>query len=126
MRDRLAHVLNLVMEGVVALIAIGSVWPFGSVLPFFQWILFAAVGLLLVLWGIKALVEGRLLWKPCPVVICLAAMCMMTMLQVIPLPKAWVENLSPNTTSLREKLLPSPEETGIEQAVETTATLSVA
>jgi O-antigen ligase len=126
MRDRLAYALNLLMEGVIALLAIGSVWPFGSVLPFFQWLLFAAIAFLLVLWGAKAVVEGRLLWKPCPVVICLAALCLMTMLQVIPLPTAWVRNLSPNTTPLREKLLPSPEETGVEQAVETTATLSIA
>src|SRR6266404_2217971 len=114
MRDRIARALNWVMEGVVGVVALGSVWPFGSVLPFFQWILFAAIALLLVLWGTRALVEGRLLWKPCPVVICLAALCLLTMLQVVPLPKAWVTSLSPKTTALRETLLPSAEETGAE------------
>lgn len=126
MRDRIACALNWVMEGVVAVLALGSVWPFGSALPFFQWILFAAIALLLVLWGTRALVEGRFLWKSCPVTTCLAALCALTMLQVVPLPKAWVTALSPRTTELRDQLLPSAEETGAERVAETTATLSLA
>jgi O-antigen ligase len=126
MRERLARPLNLVMEGVIALLAVGSVWPFASVLPFFQWILFAFVAALLVLWALRALLEGRLLFKTCPVVVCLTALCILTMLQIVPLPRAWVTALSPKTTELRDALLPSADETGIARAEETTATLSLA
>src|SRR3954451_8361370 len=100
MRDRVARGLNLSMVAVVAILALGSVWPFGSVLPFFQWLLFSAIALLLILWGARVLVEGRFSWKPCPVVVCLAALCLLTMLQIVPLPRSWVAVLSPTTIKL--------------------------
>lgn len=124
MRRGIAYASVIAMEGTVVVLALGSVWPFASVHPFFQWILYCGVGFLLVCWAVRALAEGRLLWKSCPVVALFAALCSMTILQIVPLPIGWVQVLSPNSVKLRQSVMPSAEEFG-QSIEESTATISV-
>jgi tetratricopeptide (TPR) repeat protein len=110
MRCRLAHLLTAAMEGVVLLLVPCAVWPFGSVHAYFQWLLIVGVGLLLVLWAARTLVEGRLVWVSCPIALGLATLCLLVIVQVIPLSAGAVGILAPGTASLRGALLPAAPE----------------
>ena len=60
------------MEAVVLALVALSPWAFGAVEPEAEFVLFAGVAVLLALWGARMLLEWRLRWAKCPVVLCLA------------------------------------------------------
>ena len=126
MRCRLANLLTAAMEGIVLLLVSCSAWPFGSIHAYFQWILLAGVGLLLLGWAARAILVGRILWVACPVTLALAVFCLLAMAQVLPLSAEWVSRLSPQTAALQDFFLPSRQELAVVGADDpTTRTLSV-
>jgi O-antigen ligase/tetratricopeptide (TPR) repeat protein len=108
MRIRIADWLTLAIEGLVALLVLGSVWPFGSVQAFFQMILLGGVGVVLVLWALKAAVLGQPVWKPCLLVTLVAAFCFLPILQVTPMSPSWIASLSPGTAEWLREFRPPP------------------
>jgi O-antigen ligase/tetratricopeptide (TPR) repeat protein len=63
------------------------------------------------LWGVRLLLEGRLTWHKCPVVACLAAIVLVGLWQVVPLPEGLLRGLSPATARVYDRLLPAEPET---------------
>jgi O-antigen ligase/tetratricopeptide (TPR) repeat protein len=122
MRSGVVRGVTIAMEGVVLTLAFGSVWPFGSVHSFFLWLLYIGVAALLVGWAALCVLEGRVRWRWCPVVFCLAALCGLTIVQILPLPVEWVSAISPHATEMRQQFTPTLAE-GTPAA--TTATLSL-
>jgi O-antigen ligase len=110
MRSRLASVLTVVMEGIVAFLVLFAAWPFGSVHAYFQWMLLTGVGVLLACWAARAILVGQSLWVACPITLGLATLCLLAIVQVVPLDADWVRRLSPETARLQEFLMPTPEE----------------
>jgi O-antigen ligase/tetratricopeptide (TPR) repeat protein len=98
------------MEVIVLLLVAFSAWPFGSVHQGFQWVLYIGVGMVLALWAARAVLDGRVHWVPCRLVLALAAMCLLGMVQVLPLDAAWVRCLSPETGNLQAFAMPTPQE----------------
>ena len=88
LRTRSVRILRGTMEAVVLLMVFLSPWPFGSVHPPAEALLYAGVALLLVLWGLRMLVEGRFTWARCPVALCLAGLVLLALFQLAPLPPA--------------------------------------
>jgi hypothetical protein len=72
--------------------------------------LYAGVGLLLALWGLRMLLEGRLSWKKCPVALCLAGLFLLGIWQLTPLPARLLGWLSPATVRTCDQFLPSQPE----------------
>src|SRR5262249_41060183 len=64
------HLMEAVVLGCVTL----APWAFGAAEPAFEFLLNGAVCLLLVLWGLRILLEWRFVWRKCPVVLCLAGL----------------------------------------------------
>ena len=109
-RDRIRSVLPPAIEvGVLAMVCV-SPWAFGSVEPLFEFLLYAALALLLLLWGVRMLAEGRFWWKRCPVAWCLAALFLFCIIQVQPISRPLLQTLSPNTPRLLDELLPAQPE----------------
>jgi O-antigen ligase len=98
------------MEAVLLLLVCASPWAYGAVHPGFEFLLDAGLCLLLFLWGLCMLLEGRLSWKKCPVTLCLAGLFLYGLWQVTPLPRSVLERLSPSTAALYDRLLPDQPE----------------
>src|SRR4051812_32198131 len=94
---------------VLALVALAP-WPFGSVKPEHEFLLDAGIAVLAVLWGGRVLLEGRLTWRKCPVTVCLAALLLVGLWQMAPLPRGLLGTLSPATARLYDWLLPTEPE----------------
>lgn len=110
LRQRLSNGLAVLIEGVVLLLVVLTPWAFGAVEGIFELLAFTGVGLLLLLWAVRTLVEGGLRWRPCPLAICLALLFVQACLQLLPLPAGALRILSPETSRLYAELLPaSPE-----------------
>jgi O-antigen ligase len=103
-------VLRATMETVVLLLVCLAPWPYGSVDARFELFLFGGVGLLLGLWGVRMLLEGRIRWKKCPVAICLALLFLWGIWQITPLPRHLVDFLSPGAGRFYSNLLPAVQE----------------
>jgi len=95
---------------VIALVVLAP-WPLGSVHPAFEALLYAGVAGSFLLWGARILLEGRLTWRRCPVVVCLAGLFLFGVLQLAPLPHGVLARLSPATVRLCDELLPAERET---------------
>jgi len=111
MRHKAVTVLVAGMELVLLILVILSPWAYGAVHPGFEFLLDAGVGLLLLLWGVRMLVEGQMTWKKSPVAVCLAALFLVGIWQVVPLPRSLLAPLSPAAARLYEQLLPGQPET---------------
>ena len=98
------------MEAVVLLLVCLSPWAFGAVDPFWEFLLLLGVGVVLVLWAAVLLLEGRLSWRKCPVVLCLAALYLLGMAQVTPLPRQVLAAVSPTAARMYGELLPAQPE----------------
>lgn len=103
--DYLAGVIEAVVLGLTA----ASPWAVGGVAPF-DGLLFAGIALLLVLWAIRILWRRQLSWANCPVLLCLGALCVLAMLQVMPLPPGLLSFIAPPTSRLYSELLPKEPE----------------
>ena len=110
LRGRALPAVRTAMEGLVMLIVCGSPWPFGSVDPEFEFILYAGIALLLLLWACEILLAGRLNWKKCPVTLCLAGLFLIGMWQILPLSSEVLTWVSPGTASLYAELQPEEPE----------------
>ena len=97
------------MEGIVLLMVGVSPWMRGAFGPERKLYLFLAIAILLALWGIRNIV-GRSTWKACPVAICLAAIIVVGVLQLVPMSTASLGWLSPGTADLYSRLLPTAPE----------------
>src|SRR5262249_33898423 len=109
-RRRCASFLRGAMEVCLLAMICLSPWAFGSVEAQFECLLYAGVAVLLGLWGARMLLEGRLTWSKCPVALCLAALVVVALLQLVPLPRQLLGWLSPDTSQLYDRLLPSQAE----------------
>jgi O-antigen ligase/tetratricopeptide (TPR) repeat protein len=87
-----------------------SPWPFASVHPFFEGLLYLVIAVLVVLWGLRALAEGRLVLVKCPVLLCLAGLYALAVWQTVPWSHETLARLSPGTASLYAGLLPQQPE----------------
>lgn len=105
--DRAAHG---VLEALVLLMVCASPWAFGAVEPVFEFVLYVGVGLLTVLWGVRILLAGEFAWKKCPVLLCLGALFLLGMWQLLALPRPVLQFLSPHTVELYDALLPATPE----------------
>jgi O-antigen ligase len=95
---------------VVIVLVCAAPWAFGSVHPAFEGLLYAGVAVVLLLWAGAALLEGRLLWRRCPVTVCLGGLFLLGVLQLTPLPRGFLAALSPRAVALYDELLPQERE----------------
>jgi O-antigen ligase len=110
-RSPAAALVRGAMECVVIVLVCGAPWALGAVHPAFVGLLYAGVGLLLLLWAARALLEGRLTWRRCPVIVCLAGLFLLGVVQLTPLPRDVLARLSPAAAGLCDDLLPAERET---------------
>jgi O-antigen ligase len=99
------------LEGLVLALVCLSPWALGSVHEAFEGLLYAGIGLILLLWAARALLEGALPWSRCPVALCLAGLFFLGVAQMIPLPASLLARLSPTTAAVCSELLPAERET---------------
>jgi O-antigen ligase/Tfp pilus assembly protein PilF len=85
------------MEGIIVFLAMVPAWPFGSVHAHYEQFLFAAIALLLACGLARILLLGERLEVACPITLALGAMCVLAMIQLVPLEAAWLSWLSPAT-----------------------------
>jgi O-antigen ligase/tetratricopeptide (TPR) repeat protein len=98
------------MEALLLVMLCLSPWAYGAVHPGFEFLLYAGLGALLVLWAVRMLLEGRVSWTRCPVTWCLAALFLVGMWQLTPLSTPLLRSLSPSTVDLCARLLPDQRE----------------
>jgi O-antigen ligase len=99
------------MEAVVLVMVCLSPWAFGAVHPYFELWLYRGVAALLILWGLRILLEGRLTWNRCPVALCLVGLFLTTVAQFVTLPSWLLGAVSPATASMVQQFLPDRPET---------------
>jgi hypothetical protein len=102
-----SNIVLMAIEGIVLFLVLFSAWPFGSVHLIFQWVLLIGVGTVLGLWAGRAILERRVHWVGCPIVVALAVLCLGGMLQVVPLDAAVIRWLSPETAAMQDFARPS-------------------
>lgn len=107
---RTAHRLGVLIEVILLAAVFLSPWPFASVHPFFEGLLYGVIAVLVVLWGLKSVAEGRLVFVRCPVLLCLAGLYALALWQLVPWSHETLARLSPGTTSLYAGLLPQQPE----------------
>jgi O-antigen ligase/tetratricopeptide (TPR) repeat protein len=98
------------METVLFVTVCAAPWAYGAVHPGFEFLLYAGVAVLLVLWALRMLVDGELTWKRCPVCLCLAGMFLLGAWQITPLGRPLLGVVSPETARLYDQLLPAENE----------------
>src|SRR5919199_1130115 len=74
------------MEVVVLALAALTPWAFGGVDPVFELATAAGLAVLLVLWAGVAVASGRFTWMRCQVAFALAALFLVGLVQLVPLP----------------------------------------
>jgi tetratricopeptide (TPR) repeat protein len=98
------------MEGVVLTLVCVSPWGFGSTATLFELLIDAGIALVLVLWATRIILLGQVTWKKCPVAVCLAALFLLGIWQLVPLGKPWLTALDPHAAQLYAQLLPNRPE----------------
>lgn len=98
------------MEGLLLALVVLSPWAYGSIHPGFELLLDTGLALLLMLWAVRGLLQGQFSWKKCPVALCLAALFVTAVWQLVPWPEHWLARLSPQTFEYYRRLLPSQPE----------------
>src|SRR5262249_24645617 len=109
-RQRVDYWLGVAIEAIVLALVVLSPWAFAAVEPLFEFWLYAGISLLLLLWAGRMLLQRQFVWKKCPVILCVAALFLLAIWHLQPLPPALLRLLSPNTASLFAELLPSDPE----------------
>ncbi|HEY7310619.1 MAG TPA: O-antigen ligase family protein [Gemmataceae bacterium] len=100
----------LTMEGFLLALVCLSPWCYGAVHPGFELLLDAGIASLLLLWAVRGLLQGRFSWRKCPVALCLAALFVIAVVQLVPWPNSWLSRLSPGTAELYDRLHPAQGE----------------
>ena len=98
MRRVAANVVREAIEfGVLALVVLAP-WAFGATPPRYRLIVDLSVAALTALWAARIVLEGRLIWRKCPVVLCLATFILVGTFQLLPLPEGVLRRISPTTS----------------------------
>jgi O-antigen ligase/tetratricopeptide (TPR) repeat protein len=100
---------NLIEMDVLLLVAF-SPWAFGGAESFSTFILAIGLSAGLVLWAIRVLIEWKIAVRNCPVAWCLVALIAVGLWQIVPLPRKAIAEISPNTASFYQNLLPAEPE----------------
>ncbi len=108
-RSKIGQGLRAGMEGTILLTVAASPWAFGGVEPF-EFVIYWIVALLLLMWGARAVIEGQVAWRRCTIPIILSAFFMLGMFQIMPLPRAVLNVLTPNGMRLQSDLVPEQPE----------------
>ena len=98
------------MEFLVLALVVAAPWGFGCTDAVFEALLYPFLGLLLVLWSVRALVEGSLRWTWCPLTVCLGLLFFCGLWQLKPLAPQALGWLSPATRRLYDETLPRDHE----------------
>jgi len=98
------------MEALVVLLVVLSPWAFGCVEPFFEFCLYLGVGLLVLLWVFRVLQHWEVRWQNCAVILTLGGLFTLGVVQLLPLPPALLQVVSPETSRLYQQLLPAQAE----------------
>jgi len=109
-RSQLCLLLPIAMEAILLGMVLFSPWAYGSEPAGFEFLLDAGVSLLVALWGVRMLLEGKLAWRKCPVTLCLAGLFLLGAWQIAPLNHSLLSAVSPATERLYERLLPAKSE----------------
>ncbi len=67
-------VVHNAMEILILAMVVLAPWLFGSTESLFEFILFCCVAVLLLLWGLRMVLERQFVWKKCPVIVCLTVL----------------------------------------------------
>jgi len=110
-RPPLAVFVVAAMETVLLALICLSPWAYGAVHPNFEFLLDAGIAVLLALWAVRMLLEGRIRWKKSGVALCLAGLFLLGVWQRTPLPRPMLAWLSPGTVRCYDQLLPKQPET---------------
>lgn len=109
-RGGISRVLQAAMEVLVLALVVLSPWAFAGVHAFAQFYLYGGLALLLLLWAARMLVEGQLTLARCPATICLAALFVLGVFQLVPLPSEVLSIVSPATVTRYQQFLPATHE----------------
>lgn len=98
------------MEGVLLILVCLAPWALGAAEPVFEFLLYIGLCILLALWSLRVLSEGQARWYKCPVALCLAALFLLGLVQMQPLPRPLLAILSPNAARIYAEMLPANPE----------------
>ena len=99
---------TIVLIGLAAMILLAP-WPYGSVAPWSQGVLFGMVALLVAIWLVGAAARGELVWVRSRVWLLGAALFLWLGLALVPLPRAWVAAFSPEAARAHQSALGNGE-----------------
>ena len=81
-------------------------WPYASVEPFWEFVLYSGVALLTLLWLAHSIVTRNFTYRSDPISICLLGIILLSVFQLVPLPVAAVRILSPTLARWNDTLRP--------------------
>ena len=84
LRARLLRVVAATTEVLVLVLVCVSPWLFASVEPLFEFFLYIGVGILLLLWAARMLLEWQFSWKKDPLVLCLGGLFLLRVCELQP------------------------------------------
>jgi O-antigen ligase/tetratricopeptide (TPR) repeat protein len=105
-----ARALRAAAEAVLLALVVLSPWPFGSVEPFWEFVLLAGLAVVVALWAAHAVVCRRFTYRPDAVSACLLGLVLLTAAQLVPLPESAVRVLSPTRAHWHQTLRPDVDE----------------
>ena len=106
-RQRMARVVRGAGEAVLMLLAFATAWPFGSVEPFWEAVATAGIAVLAALWAVHAGLTRRLRLRFDAPSLILSGLVLLSGMQLVPLPRAVVQVVSPASVRWREAMLPA-------------------
>lgn len=98
------------MEGIVLFMVVAAPWFFGSVDPFFEYLLYVGVAALATLWAGRALLRRSFAWISCPVALSLGLLFLIGAVQLVSLPNGAIRVISPMAGALNAELRPTTPE----------------
>src|SRR5438874_6931718 len=101
---------RVAQECVLLAMLAAAPWAFGAEEPVFHSALLVGVALLTLLAGVRLLLAGGPRWRDCPIVAALAGLFLLTAFQLLPLPPAVLNVLSPKSLEFYRDLLPERPE----------------
>lgn len=104
------RLVTVAIEVTVLAMVCWSPWPFGSVHPAFEYLLYAGVALSCALWAMRNLLEWRFTWIRCPAALCLLGLVLIGIGQLVSLPREQLRKLAPMTANQYDRLLPARPE----------------
>ncbi len=103
----MARITRSAGEVVLMVLAFATAWPFGSVEPFWEALANAGIAVLAGLWAVHAGLTRRLRLRFDAPSLILSGLVLLSGLQLVPLPRAVVQLVSPASVQWREAMLPA-------------------